>query len=123
MATLKQKQAVKNVVENRGNVSRAMLDAGYSPKSAKNPKNLTESEGWRELLNSQLSDAKLLRKHNQLLNAKSENVQLGAMDIGYKLRARYADTPEAVRPITINIMNYSNNAPTKLTYGKQSGGE
>jgi len=29
MATLKQKKAVEKIVENRGNISRAMLEAGY----------------------------------------------------------------------------------------------
>ena len=42
MATLKQKAAIGKVIENRGNMGRAMLEAGYSPATAKNPKNLTE---------------------------------------------------------------------------------
>lgn len=50
MATEKQKIAAKNYVENHGNASRAMLDAGYTPATAKNPQNLTESKGFRELI-------------------------------------------------------------------------
>lgn len=50
MATEKQKKAVDNLVENRGNVSKAMRDAGYDDTTAKNPKNLTESKGYKELL-------------------------------------------------------------------------
>jgi hypothetical protein len=50
MATLKQRKALERLVENRGNVSRSMIEAGYSPATAKNPKNLTESPGFRELL-------------------------------------------------------------------------
>jgi hypothetical protein len=50
MPTTKQKRAVANIVENRGNVSRAMRDAGYDSTTAKNPKNLTESKGYNELL-------------------------------------------------------------------------
>lgn len=49
MATLKQKQAIQNIVENHGNISRAMLDAGYDPTTAKNPKNLTENKGFQKL--------------------------------------------------------------------------
>ena len=49
MATIKQKDAVGKLVENRGNISKAMRDAGYADKTAKNPKNLTESKGFEEL--------------------------------------------------------------------------
>ena len=48
MATLKQKLAVKEFVENHGVASRAMIKAGYKEKTAKNPKNLTDSEGFKE---------------------------------------------------------------------------
>ena len=50
MATEKQKKALDKLVENRGNVSKAMRDAGYDDTTAKNPKNLTESKGYKELL-------------------------------------------------------------------------
>jgi len=50
MATIKQRVAVDNLVENRGNISQAMLKAGYDPTTAKNPKNLTESVGFKEIL-------------------------------------------------------------------------
>ena len=50
MPTERQQKAIENVVENHGNVSKAMRDAGYKPKTAKNPKNLTESEAWKELM-------------------------------------------------------------------------
>lgn len=106
MPTIKQRRAFELVVDNGGNVSRAMRDAGYSPMTAQDPKKLTESVGWHEILGDKLSDEKLLRKHNQLLNAKSETVQLGALDIGYKLKARYADAPELSRPMTINVLNF-----------------
>lgn len=69
MPTARQKVAAQKVVENRGNVSRAMLDAGYSPNSAKNPKNLTDSKGWEELMAEFLSDEELQQKHRELLNA------------------------------------------------------
>ena len=49
MATIKQKVAVDKLVENRGNVGKAMIEAGYTKAAAKNPKNLTESKGYKEL--------------------------------------------------------------------------
>lgn len=52
MATLQQKAAVERLVELRGtSVSRAMRESKlpYSPKTAKNPKNLTDSKGFQEI--------------------------------------------------------------------------
>lgn len=60
MPTTKQKIALKIIVENRGNVSKGMRKAGYSPATAKNPKNLTESNGWKKLLDTYIQDEKLL---------------------------------------------------------------
>lgn len=44
-ASIKQRKAMRNVMENNGNVSKAMRDAGYTNASAKNPKMLTTSKG------------------------------------------------------------------------------
>jgi hypothetical protein len=71
MATPKQKKAVKIFVENRGkSVSSAMREAGYSDASAKNPKNLTSTKAWQELLDKALPDKKLLQVHKKILNAQ-----------------------------------------------------
>jgi hypothetical protein len=50
MATDKQRKAIEKIVENRGNVSKSMRQAGYSNSSAKNPANLIESKGYFELM-------------------------------------------------------------------------
>ena len=49
MATTRQKQAIKKVIENHGNVSKSMRDVGYETQTAKNPSNLTDSKGYKEL--------------------------------------------------------------------------
>lgn len=41
--TIKQKKAIQNVVANGGNVTQAMLEAGYSPNTANTPSKLTSS--------------------------------------------------------------------------------
>ncbi len=69
MATEKQKLAKIKVVEFRGNVSKAMREVGYKEKTAKNPKNLTESKGWKELMDDFLPDELLSEKHRELLKA------------------------------------------------------
>lgn len=68
MPTIRQKKAFKHVVENHGNVSRAMLEAGYDPTTAKNPKNLTDSIGWKQLMDEYMSDSELAKKHRELLD-------------------------------------------------------
>lgn len=67
MASKKQETAMKIAVENGGNVSKAMREAGYSPKTAKNPKKLTESEAWKKIMTKALSDKELAKKHQELL--------------------------------------------------------
>jgi hypothetical protein len=69
MATIKQKKAVKKIMENHGNVSKGMIEVGYKPATAKNPKNLTKSKGWVELMESFLDDRLLAEKHRELLEA------------------------------------------------------
>ncbi|MDD5040204.1 MAG: hypothetical protein PHY34_03560 [Patescibacteria group bacterium] len=91
MATLRQKNAVKKIVENRGiSVSKAMREAGYSAASAKNPKNLTDSKAWPELMDTALPDSKLLTVHKKLLNHKEWRANDAGLDKAYKLKGKYA---------------------------------
>ena len=113
MATMKQKKAVQNVMENHGNVSKAMRDAGYSNETAKNPRNLTKSKSWEELLEEYFPDDKLARVGDEGLDAtrtisatvlvKSDNPnvktkQANARDVDfidvpdYQTRHKYYDT-------------------------------
>lgn len=67
--TARQVMAFDKTVENGGVVSSAMLEVGYSPAMAKNPQKLTESIGWRKLMDEHLKDDVLLRKHSEGLDA------------------------------------------------------
>lgn len=69
MPTLRQHLAVDNIVANGGNVTQAMLDAGYTPATANTPQKLTESEGFRKLLEEKLPDSLLLKTHLEGLEA------------------------------------------------------
>jgi hypothetical protein len=69
MTTMKQEMAAKKVVENHGNISRAMLEVGYKPKTAKNPKNLTQSKAWPDLMEKYLPDNEVLEEHQKGLHA------------------------------------------------------
>ena len=67
--TIRQKEALKEIIENRGNISKGMRSAGYKKNTAKNPKNLTDSKGWQTLMEDNISDVSLSEKHKELLNA------------------------------------------------------
>ncbi len=67
--TIKQQLAMKNVVGNGGNITKAMLDAGYSPNTANTPQKLTESTAWQELMEKFLPDERLIKKIHAGLEA------------------------------------------------------
>jgi leucyl aminopeptidase len=50
--TDKQRKAIAIAATNGGNISRAMVEAGYSPATAKTPQKLTESEYVQELMHA-----------------------------------------------------------------------
>ena len=112
MATLQQKAAHKKLVDLGGkNVSKAMRESAfpYSPKTAKTPKKLTESKGFKQLMNEYLPEGLVAKRHKQMLN-KSEKIVVSdgthsgshiedtgqphsdvnkALDMAYKLRGSY----------------------------------
>lgn len=125
MPTLKQKKAFKKTIENNGSVSRAMIEAGYSPNFAKNPQTLTESNGWKELMDEYLPDKLLAKKHLELLNKKeiittfnhasgereaeitefpeTQAVSKG-LEMAYKMKGRF---PKDGQGTQVNIVNIS----------------
>lgn len=105
MTSVKQKKAFNNMVDNGGNISKAMVDAGYSPATANTPQKLTESKGWKELMETYLPDDFLAKKHKELLDKVDDkglidtNAVKGGLDMAYKLKGAYA--PD--KNININI--------------------
>ena len=69
LPTKMQKDAIKKVLIEGKSPSKAMREVGYSKGTAKNPKNLTKSKAWRELMRKYLPDKDLAESHKQLLNA------------------------------------------------------
>lgn len=70
--TIKQDTAINELVENRGiPVGTAMVKAGYSRASAKNPKNLTNSKAYKQKLGA------LAKANNVTLNQYMMNLGLG----------------------------------------------
>lgn len=89
MATLKQKFVASKLVENGGNIGKAMISAGYSPATAKTPQKLTQSKGWQELMATVFPDKLLLKKHKELLYAEQPAIIARALDMAYKIKGYY----------------------------------
>jgi len=68
MSTLKQKKASK-LVEIGRTLGEVMVEAGYSPNTAKAPTKLTNSKGWIELMDKYLPDDEVLAEHQKGLHA------------------------------------------------------
>lgn len=127
MPTLKQKMAAKKILENPAMpLGQAMREVGYDEATATHPKDLTESKGWKELMEKFLPDEKLFKKHDQALEAikivtsptgpdtpmPDYAIQLKAVELGYKVK-RYLG-PES------QINNQFNAQDMKVEFG---GGE
>lgn len=87
--TIKQKAVAKDLLENVGKpMGKAMLDAGYSPATAKNPDHLTESKGWQDLMERYLPDDLVLEAHQAGLEAtKTSNAAILLTTDGKTIKA------------------------------------
>ena len=107
------------MVENGGNASKAMRDAGYSPQTAKSPHKLTSSAGYAELLETYLPDDMLLRALSDDIEGKQLN-RKAELELAFKLKGKMVEKQEINNPDgnlkTIIINKYgSNNRPTTET--------
>lgn len=111
MATIKQKLAVKKIIENRGNVSKSMVEVGYKKNTAHNPRNLLDSKGFQALLEKHLPESLLLKVHKEGLAATKqqgvggmvlnvEKKEFGHTEIAvpdYAVRHKYLETGYKIR--------------------------
>jgi hypothetical protein len=104
MATTKQRQAVERIVENRGNVSKSMREVGYDADTAKNPKNLTESKGFKELCEELgLTDNLLVKALVEDINAKPGN-RVNELRLAATITGRMTETPAGATVTNIIMM-------------------
>lgn len=98
---MKQKKALEIMVENGGNITKAMIEAGYSENTANTPQKLTESNGWKELVDKFIPDKKLAKVLDEGLGAGKtiykNNVSTGEVEeVGYEpdyaVRHKYLET-------------------------------
>src|SRR5579859_6381440 len=117
MPTTKQKRAVANMVENGGNVSKAMRDAGYSPATAKTPKKLTATRGFNDLLaeyglTEELVTTSLVEDIKAKPRRRFWELSLAAEILSMKKREPVApDKPQPILGVMVNVQ--INNGHTK----------
>lgn len=104
MATIKQRIAFPKIVENGGNVSKAMIEANYAPATAHTPQKLTESKGFKELCDEYgLTDDLLVRALVSDIKKKPKN-RKAELELGFKVKGKLSDDKgDSTRPIFINI--------------------
>jgi len=73
-----------------------MLELNYSPSYAKSSTHLKETDSWKELVNQELPDGKLIKTVNYLLDHKEWRAKDAGLDKGLKIKGKYA-------PINIDI--------------------
>jgi hypothetical protein len=112
--TIKQEETAKKLVAltiqngRKPCMAEALRQAGYSPVTAEHPDKLTKSKAWPELLEKYLPDDKLLRTHDEALQATKWNdftgerepdhtTRLKAVDMGYKVKGKTSDTNVAIQ--------------------------
>lgn len=90
--TLKQERAIAELVENRGkSVSKAMRDVGYSPKTAKNPQNLTKSKAFQAKLGvlakaNNVTIEQYMSNLGEAMKAEKQNYFTGEITPDYTIR-------------------------------------
>lgn len=107
MATIKQTRAFKNIMKNsEENLGKAMVKAGYSRTVAENPKNLTESKGFIQLLDQAgLTDEYLNTCLREDIEKKPQN-RKQELELAYKLRGRTEKDNDVDPVVNIQIINY-----------------
>ena len=120
--TLRHRMALENITENRGmSVYRALIDVGYSTHTAKKPKQVLTSKGFRALLHEkglteELVASSLVQDIKEKPRRRVQELQLAA-DI---LKMRGNNTPHAdfkptkivVRQMNVMVDNTGGSAHT-----------
>lgn len=111
MATEMQKRAVMEMVGNGGTLSGAMRKAGYSENTIHTPTKLTDSDGFRELMDTYLPEDKLLRALESDIDEKPKN-RKAELELAFRLRGRLKEK-DAGSP-TFNIAIFSNEQQRRI---------
>ena len=83
-------RAVQKLVETKGNKSQALIQAGYSELSAKNPKQVMETKGFKQAMQELgLTDELLIS--SLVSDIKSKENRFNELQLGFKVRGHLRD--------------------------------
>lgn len=108
--TIKQKTSFDKTLGNGGNVTKAMREVGYSENTLNTPQKLTESDGWKQLMDEHISETKLAKVHSEGLEATKQEkaltiteeeggeVKMGLVEVpDHAVRHKYLETGYKIR--------------------------
>lgn len=105
--TKKQKEAFDKMVENGGNITKAMRDVGYSENTINTPQKLTESKGWELLCKEHgLTEDFLVKALVEDIENKPKN-RVQELNLGFKIVGRLNEKPEGNKTLIVNITSES----------------
>ena len=108
--TIKQIRAVKATLENIGNPNpktqeQVLIEAGYSKSVAQHsPTQITNSQGWNQLMDKYLTDENTAQVHNEMMNA--QKVQLFVFDGEIKNKQIYRVISQITGAKLIHIRDF-----------------
>ncbi len=89
--SIRARQAIKNVVDNGGNKSKAMRDAGFSDAYSKNPHKFFKNKGYLAILDKAgLTDEFLAKKHQTMASAATPH----AHEFPHKVKVELVEIDE-----------------------------
>ncbi len=104
---------LKNSVNPTMTKGEILEKAGYPASVQSNPQTVERTKSWQMLREKYLSKDLLTKTHNKLVKSENENIQIKAVDMGYKLHNQYQEDTlgnDKVMSIT-NILNVFQNTP------------
>ncbi len=105
MPTIKQERAVAIMAENGGIVSKAMLEAGYSPETAVTPHKLTQSVGYREIMRKNgITEDFVSLSLKADIDAKPAD-RLGELNLASKILGMHKDIESEVNNMVVVLPN------------------
>lgn len=118
----RQQTVIDKIVENRGNVSRAMIDAGYSEAYASNPQQLIATNKFQALMDELLPDKEIGEQLKKIMHSprlvrkfvkgelefettETDPSQIKAVDIALKVKGRYPKETETPTTSLVPLTN------------------
>jgi len=118
MPTIKQKKAINKIIENRGNISKSMREVGYKESTCKNPRNLTESKGFKELCAEVgLTEELILKSLSDDIKSKPSN-RVAELYLAAKIQGMLNNQIDTNQNLTITFDPAFNKNETKKDNSK-----